>query len=243
MMERIPETPIEATHACVHVFLFFFSVLVGLGKSNKHTLIILCIVGSKLIGTLWKLKRNTVCCISLCSCTEKARIKQKKKDGATLGSDRLVVVWCAIYGRFLNNRLVPGQGVHLLSLERTGNRCKEDDSSCLYFYRLSTPAPPPPFDRYMSNMADARGDTERRSAEESHSSTLNEINSTKALCVFCFWRETPTNLEEAHVPKRKLRLSVCVHTCKVTFKILKSEKAPSRLRLWLNLGRANSNSH
>lgn len=33
--------------SCVHVFLFFFSVLVGLGK-NKHTLIILCIDGSKL---------------------------------------------------------------------------------------------------------------------------------------------------------------------------------------------------
>lgn len=184
-MERFPETPIEATHACVHVFLFFFSVLVGLGKSNKHTLIILCIVGSKLIGTLWKLKRNTVCCISLCSCTEKARIKQKrKKDGATLGSDRLVVVWCAIYGRFLNNRLVPEQGVHLLSMERTGNRCKED-SSCLYFYRPSTPAPPPPFDRYMSNMADVRGDRERRCAEESPFHTeRNQLN--KSFVCFLF---------------------------------------------------------
>lgn len=211
MLERFPETPIEATHACVHVFLFFFSVLVGLGKSNKHTLIILCIVGSKLIGTLWKLKRNTVCCISLCSCTEKARIKQKKKDGATLGSDRLVVVWCAIYGRFLNNRLVPVQGVHLLSMERTGNRCKEDDSSCLYFYRLSTPLPPPFWPLYVKY-----GGRERR-----HRKTIrgrvtqfhterNQLN--KSFVCFLFLERNTEKLRRSTCTQAKAALEcMCAH--------------------------------
>lgn len=89
------------------VFPFFFPpVSVGLGKSNKHThtLIILCKVGlTTLIGTLWKMKRTTtVCCISLCSCTEKAMELKKRWRPTACRIDSSFVA-C-----FLNIRLVHG---------------------------------------------------------------------------------------------------------------------------------------
>lgn len=50
---------------CVSILFFCFSRL----RKNKHTLIILCIVGSNISERYGKWN-EPVCCISLCSCTE-----------------------------------------------------------------------------------------------------------------------------------------------------------------------------
>lgn len=161
------------------VFPFFFPpVSVGLGKSNKHThtLIILCKVGlTTLIGTLWKMKRTTtVCCISLCSCTEKAM--ELKKMAPNRMSDRFVVRFVAYYvfEHPISTRIV--NGPYLLLSVVNGMSEQGVDTSPLYFYR------PPPFDRYMSN------DCVRTKNTNKHTERNQLKKAFCVFCVFCFLR-------------------------------------------------------